>query len=141
MTRNSPSPTIRGYAGQLLVHEASGTGPAAASQVFEGLRRPLIALTGVNGFSVLLARALALTQRELPRLNGLSVTSDGTIEGLSAIGGEFRDVSILLVAYLLELLITFIGESLMLQIVAEVWPDLALGQTALYGEGEHGPTN
>ena len=40
---------------------------------------------------------------------------------------------------LLGLLATFIGESLTLRIIADVWPDLTISDTGLSGESEHEP--
>ena len=81
----------------------------ATCRVCEKLRRPLSHLTGPAGFSSLLARALTVAQREDPALAAVTVTPTGALEGLS---GEAVQSCTTLIAHLIELLTTFIGESL-----------------------------
>ena len=101
--------------------EVLGEDRLATCRVCEKLRRPLSHLTGPAGFSSLLTRALTLAQREAPALSGVRVTSTGTLEGLS---GEAAQASTTLIAHLLELLTTFIGESLTLRLLHDIWPEL-----------------
>jgi hypothetical protein len=102
----------------------------AASRVYEKLRRPLCALAGVAGFRSLVARALTLAKPEAPSLSAVQVTPDGDLQGL----GEFNPKidkhqtdggEVILIAQLLGLLHTFIGEPLTLRLVQDVWPDAA----------------
>lgn len=97
----------------------------AVLRVSEKLRRPLSTLAGSAGFQSLLSRALTLAKRTSPGLNAVQVKPDGSLEGLNKIAsGEAAEAGILLIAQLLELLAHFIGESLTLGLVRDVWPDL-----------------
>lgn len=93
----------------------------ATCRVCEKLRRPLVMLTGTAGYSSLLSRALTLAKRESPILNAVQVRPDGSLEGLE---GEAAQAHPMLVGYLLSLLITFIGETLTMRLLHDIWPDL-----------------
>jgi hypothetical protein len=67
-----------------------------------------------------LARALTLAKREASGLNAVQVRADGSLEGLE---GEAAKAGPILIAYVLNLLITFIGEALLLRLLHDVWPD------------------
>ena len=117
---------MRDLAERLVAFEAAETtiSPAdsvATCRVCEKLRRPLSALTGAAGFSSLLARALTLAKRECPALGAVGVNPDGSLDGLV---GEAARASSVLVAHLLDLLATFIGETLTMRLLHDVWPDL-----------------
>jgi len=93
----------------------------ATCRVCEKLRRPLVTLTGNAGFSSLLSRALILAQREVPALGTVQVKADGSMRGLQEAGAAATHV---LVSYLLSLLITFIGDTLTMRLLDDIWPDL-----------------
>lgn len=93
----------------------------ASCRVCGKLRPPLIALTGTAGFRSLLSRALTLARREAQGLGAVRVQPDGSLEGLE---GEATQARTVLVGYLLTLLITFIGETLTMRLLHDVWPDL-----------------
>lgn len=117
---------IREFAERLVAYEAdsqsiSKTDRLATCRVCEKLRRPLVTLTGTAGFSSLLSRALTLAQRESPALSAVQVKPDGSLEGLE---GEAAQAHPILVGYLLGLLITFIGETLTMRLLHDIWPDL-----------------
>ena len=120
---------------RLLAYEAAAgrnsepTEPAAF-RVFEKLRRPLCSLAGVAGFRSLLSRALALARAEAPSLRAVEVSGDGSLKGLEALGPQkdkevSGDGGALLIAQLLGLLLTFIGEGITLRLVQDVWPEFA----------------
>ena len=101
-----------------------------AVQVCDKLRGPLSKLAGVFGFTSLLSRALALAKREVPSLQAVKVRPDGSLEGWVKAGrdqdeGAMATGGEVLVARLLGLLVTFIGEALTLRLVHEAWPDLS----------------
>ncbi len=103
-----------------------------AVQVCDKLRGPLSKLAGVFGFTTLLSRALALAKREVPSLQAVKVRPDGSLEGWVKAGrdrdqdeGSMATGGEVLVARLLGLLVTFIGEALTLRLVHEAWPDLS----------------
>ncbi|MEX2175275.1 MAG: hypothetical protein WD872_13015 [Pirellulaceae bacterium] len=93
------------------------------AQAFEAIRGYLTRLTGADGFSSLLRRAIALARAEAPELQGIKLGADGRLEGLEEVAPE---AAITLAAHLLGLLVTFIGEPLMLRLVREVRPDASL---------------
>jgi hypothetical protein len=121
--------------GQQLIFEelSSGQSPdsegRAAIRVCEKLRRPLCIYAGVGGYRSLMRRALSLARTKHVSLVGAQVDSDGSFilspemekhldSAEAAQSGEA------LVAQFLELLMTFIGESLTRMIVQDVWPEL-----------------
>ena len=124
--RSSDTPTTRELAQQLLAYEEVETSPAMLNahpvgRVCDKLRRPLSMLVGAAGFHSLLARALILAKREAPVLGAWEVKSDGSLKGPD---GEAVQSSAVLIAHLLGLMITFIGESLTLQLLHDVWLNL-----------------
>jgi hypothetical protein len=126
MIRSSDTPTTRELAQRLLAYEEFGTSPSKADmhavcRVCDKLRRPLATLAGAAGFRSLLARALTLAKRESPVLGAWEVKSDGSLQGLN---GEAAQSGAVLIAHLLGLMITFIGESLTLRLLHDVWLDL-----------------
>jgi hypothetical protein len=96
--------------------------PAALS-VSEKLRRRLSTLAGSSSFRALIARSLTLAKAQNPRLNAVQIQPDGSLECL---GSEDLDAEagVILIGELLELLVTFIGEGLVLSLVLDSWPDL-----------------
>lgn len=96
--------------------------PAVLS-VSEKLRRRLSTLAGSSSFRALIARSLTLAKAQNPRLNAVQIQPDGSLECL---GSEDLDAEagVILIAELLELLVTFIGEGLVLSLVLDSWPDL-----------------
>src|SRR5450755_47308 len=124
MSRTSPSPKIQELAQRLLAYEAARVNPCEANipavlRVSEKLRRSLSTLAGSSGFRSLLARALTLAKAQVPGLHAVQVKPDGSLEGLNDSGnGEQGAVAgVILIAQLLGLLVTFIGEGLMLSLV------------------------
>ncbi|WP_020470471.1 hypothetical protein [Zavarzinella formosa] len=135
MTRltNSTTTVIQHLARQLLAAEAVGPAVAeavgvAAARTCERLRVPLTKLAGAAGFRSLMARALALAIVESPALAIVQVKADGSLDGLQHLkdhqdGGQ---AGFVVVAQLLGLLVTFIGEPLTLGIVRDAWPNASI---------------
>ena len=126
-----------------------GTEPGAAPlpravRVCDKLRTVLTTFAGVAGFRSLLARALTLAAARVPELKNVTVLKDGSLSGFQNIesgkkNGSAREAAgweQVLVAQLLDLLITFIGEILMLQLVSQAWPDLPVGQLSSVTENK-----
>jgi hypothetical protein len=119
----------------LIVYETRGnksseTKTAAACRVGEKLRHHLATLMGNDGFHALLSRALALANAEVPWLRAVQVKA-GSFEGLDELEGQVDQEEIavgcvVLLAQLLGLLGTLIGEGLTLRLVREAWPKLPL---------------
>ncbi|MEO7725680.1 MAG: hypothetical protein ABIS45_00320 [Burkholderiales bacterium] len=125
---------LKEFARQLLAYEATakpaGAKDAGAFCVCEKLRVPLGRLIGIIGFRSLLARALALAGDDMPLLRALHIKADGTLEGINELQakldeGEIGRGEVALVAQLIGLLVTFIGEGLMLGLVQGVWPKVS----------------
>jgi len=128
------SPAVsRQLARRLLTYEAaagknSEPTESAAFRVCEKLRQPLCSLAGVAGFRSLLSRALALARAESPILRTVQIGADGSLKGLDELGPpKDKDISkeggAILIAQLLGLLLTFIGEGITLRLVQDVWPE------------------
>jgi hypothetical protein len=130
---NATSPEIYSLARRLLADsepEHAESSHEHADQVVrtcEKLRVPLTKFTGNAGFVSLLSRALVLAKRQVPELKGLRVAADGSLEGYQNISPDLalvRHGGEVLLAELLNLLVTLIGLSLTLSLVSEAWPDV-----------------
>jgi hypothetical protein len=118
-----------------MIYESAAAKPAGvnnspAFRVCEKLRQPLSRLAGVAGFRSLLSRALALANDEVRWMKAIHVRADGSLEGLDEAQAqlsetEIADGEIVLIAQLIGLLATFIGEELTLRLVQESWPNAA----------------
>ena len=125
----------RNLAQRLLAYEAVGDensapSESAASRVCAKLRGPLITLAGVAGFRSLLSRALTLARAEVPSLSAVQVAADGSLRGLDELVSQTdkehaREGGVILIAQLVGLLLTFIGEGLTIRLVQDVWPEAA----------------
>ena len=128
-------PESRHLAQRLLTYEAvagetSEPAESAAFRVSAKLRRPLITLAGVAGFRSILSRALTLARAEAPGLSAVQVAADGSLKGLDELEPQIgkeqaREGGAILIAQLIGLLLTFIGEGLTLRLVQDVWPEAA----------------
>ena len=134
------TPQMREFAGRLIADETredlSGIKTPAAFPVGEKLRTPLATLMGKLGFRALLLRALALASAEVPWLRAVQVQADGSLEiaeaqKVPAVPEEVVEGRVVLLAQLLGLLVTFIGETLTLRLVRETWPKLPLDELDL----------
>jgi hypothetical protein len=110
----------------------SETTESAAFRVCAKLREPLITLAGVAGFRSLLSRALALARAEAPSLSAVQVAADGSLQGLDELEPQIakdqaREGGAVLIAQLIGLLLTFVGEGLTLRMVQDVWPEAVEG--------------
>lgn len=126
MIRTEINPAAKEMAERLVALEKDAPSVAeedrdATCRVCEKLRRPLRHLVGSAGVSSLLRRALTLAKRESAALHEVEVLDDGSLKGYV---GEAIQQSHVLIAHLIQLLDTFIGESLTLRILQDVWPEL-----------------
>jgi hypothetical protein len=144
-TMSTASPENQELSRRLLAFEAahdnsSAAGVDGAARVIEELRLRLIKLAGVDGFRALLSRALTLAKAEVSSLNTVHVQVDGSVEGFDGIEGSQEEAGaathagIVLVAHLLQLLVTFIGEPLTLRVVRDIWPDASMDGADLRSE-------
>lgn len=112
-------------------NDSEDTEARAAFRVCEKLRQSLSALAGAVGFRTLLTRALALAKTEAPWLAQIKVGPSGSLSIPDTLGSETDESAAAkggeaLVAQVLELLATFIGEALTLRLVQQIWPKTAL---------------
>jgi hypothetical protein len=124
------TPKLRIYAERLIADElsrnaSSKSKPTAAFVVIEKLSPHFGALMGAAGFRALLARSLVLANAEVAWLRELHVREDGSLEGLNELEAqanpeEIAAGGIVLLARLLGLLVTFIGEDLTLRLLSNV---------------------
>jgi hypothetical protein len=129
----------------LLTEEASASEGIeatvhAALYILERLRLSLSERVGVAGYNALLKRALALAKAEMTWLGVVQVQADGTLDGFAetTLAQEKDEAArgiIALLAQLLGLLITIIGEALALRLVQNVWPKVRLEDLSS-GRGE-----
>ena len=140
---STASPYTRDLARRLVAVEVAREGSpfasgAGAVRVCEKLRLPLVKLAGVAGFRSLLARAVALARGGNPSL-AVQVRPDGSLDGLDGSGTDSDAAGrsgVDVVAELLGLLVTFIGEPLTRHLVRDAWPNAsAAGTDAGSGEG------
>jgi hypothetical protein len=123
-----PPHKTRELARSLVASEAEAakatlhTQPATV-RVYEKLRRQLGAPVGTDGFQTLASRALALARSESPRLNAVEVTANGGLRGLGEIEsktGTEEEVGVILIAQLLGLFLTFLGEATTLRLIEDL---------------------
>jgi hypothetical protein len=130
--RSFAKPRMRSLATRLMLLETSGENDSrkrfpAGFTAIDRLRPSLATLMGSRGYQALLSRALALASAEIPWLRAVHVNADGALEGLKERDAqlhpdEFLEGRIVLLAQLLGLLAAFIGETLTLRLVGDVWP-------------------
>jgi hypothetical protein len=95
----------------------------ATVRVYERLRRQLGAPVGTDGFQALASRALALAKAESPRLSAVRVTANGGLRGLGEVESQTDsdgEVGIILIAQLLGLFLTFLGEATTLRLIEDL---------------------
>jgi hypothetical protein len=138
---------MRDLAQRLLTYEANAGKSSEQAEttdlrVYEKLRQCLGGFAGTAAFHSLASRALAMARSEMPSLRAVQVSADGVLQGLgqgleqglSEFGpqidlvknepGEQRtgDEGLVVIARLLELLRTFLGEALTLSLLRNAWP-------------------
>jgi hypothetical protein len=128
-------PPIRRLAKQILAYEheanSSSVPPSHLEfRVIEKLNFYFVALMGSYAYRVVLSRALATASEEVPWLSKISVNQDRMLEGWSELEKSMApDVlfegRVVLLARLLEFLITFVGETMTLRMLRDVWPKVS----------------
>jgi len=125
-----PREKTRDLARSLIACEADETAAAlhtgpATVRVYEKLRRQLGASVGVDGFQALASRALALAKSESPRLGAVQLTANGGLRGLGegdsqTDAGEDGEAGVVLIAQILGLFLTFLGEATTLRLIEDL---------------------
>jgi hypothetical protein len=80
---------------------------------------------GVDGFQALASRALALAKSQSPRLSAVQVTANGGLRGLGEVesqadGDGDGEAGIILIAQLLGLFLTLLGEATTLSLIEDL---------------------
>ena len=94
-------------------------------RVYERLRRQLGAPMGADSFHALASRALALAKSESPRLSAVQIAANGCLRGLDEVesqtdADEDGEAGVLLIAQLLGLFLTFLGEATTLRLIEDL---------------------
>ena len=135
-----PPEKTRDLARSLFASEAEASTTArqaepASVRVYERLRRQLSAPVGVDEFQALASRALALAKLQLPRLSAVQVTANGGLRGFGDVesqmdAGEDSEAGIILIAQLLGLFLTFLGEATALRLIEDLRLQVDVGTEA-----------
>ncbi len=129
---------------RVLLHEVGGRAEPtalaeAAARADARLRGRLADLIGTTGYTTLVARAVRLAQAEVPALSRITIDAgetgaEGSLRGVrdlaQASGGDPGATEAglrAILAHVIGLLSTFIGEDLALRLIREAWPELAHG--------------
>jgi len=127
------TPRLKLLAGHLLRTESMGLRPAraggsAAGRVCARLQVVLTPLIGAAGFEALLVRALMLAKTDTPEWQDV-VVAEGVLQRVPVPSrAPFGRGDVVLVAQVVGLMITFVGEQLTIQLVHGVWPKAHLGR-------------
>jgi hypothetical protein len=136
-----PPEKTRDLARSLVASEADAstaslhTEPATV-RVYERLRRQLGAPVGVEGFQALASRALTLAKSESPRLSTVQITTNGVLRGLGGVESEMKadeagEAGIMLIAQLLGLFLSFLGEATTLRLIEDLRLQVGAGAESL----------
>lgn len=136
---NSTGPAIQELARRLIALEAPYdarpvTGGSGADRACEKLRVSLTKLTGTAGYYSLILRAMSITKAQAPALASVQVQLDGSLQGFDEIGQVDAEAGLAVLAHLLSLLVTFIGEPLTQSLVRDAWPGATLDKSDLSAE-------
>jgi hypothetical protein len=125
-----PPKKTRDLARSLVACETDATASSLQTQpatvrVYERLRWQLGAPVGIDGFQALASRALALAKSESPQLTAVQVTANGSLRGLGEVESqtsahEDGEAGIILIAQLLGLFLTFLGEATTLRLIEDL---------------------
>jgi len=120
----------RDLALSLVAREADASKSSLQSQpatvrVYDRLRRQLGSPVGADGFQAVASRALALAKSQTPRLNSVQVTANGDLRGFGEVesqanANEDGEAGIILIAQLLGLFLTFLGEATTLRLIEDL---------------------
>ncbi len=120
----------RDFARSLVAREADECTTSLPTEsptvrVYERLRQQLSAPVGTDGFQALASRALALAKSQSPQLCAVQVTANGGLCGLGEVEAHSGtdvdgEAGIILIAQLLGLFLTFLGEATTLRLIEDL---------------------
>jgi hypothetical protein len=126
----APLKKTRDLARSLVAREANGSTTSlqtdsATVRVYDRLRRQLGASVGADGFHVVASRALALAKSQSLLLSTVQVTANGALLGLDEVESQTDadddgKAGIILIAQLLGLFLTFLGEATTLRLIEDL---------------------
>jgi hypothetical protein len=146
-----PSPSHRALARWLVTTEMEATeeplaAPEATERVFGKLSKRLVRLITDVGADALVARAVHLSLTAFPFLGGAQIrrSDDSLIISLRETADRTESSQVAegfeaVLATLVALLVSFIGEDLTARILREVWPELVMPQAV--SPSQNDPTN
>ena len=124
-----PPPMIRDWARKLIASEIDADSPStqtegATLRVYEKLRRQFCAPVGADAFQALVSRALSVAKSQFPALSAVGVAANGRLRRVdevedSLIIVEDGEVGITLIAQMLRLFITLLGEAATLRLIED----------------------
>jgi len=127
-----PLNKARDLARDLIASEADADATSLSARpttvrVYENLRRHLSVPVGPDGFQLLASRALSLARSQSPKLSAVQVTASGELRGLNEVelqkepdAGEDDEAGVILIAQLLGLFLTFLGEATTLRLIEDL---------------------
>jgi hypothetical protein len=110
-------------ASETVADSASLQSEPVTVRVYERLRRQLGAPMGAASFQSLATRALALAKSEFPQLRAVQVMANGALWGFSKVEtnpDEDGELGIILIAQLLGLFLTLLGETTTLRLIEDL---------------------
>jgi hypothetical protein len=120
---------IRDWARKLIASEADPDSTTAQTElatlrVYERLRLQFRAPVGVDAFQALASRALSVAKSQFPDLHAVSVTANGDLRGLGEVESALKlsedsEVGIILIAQMLRLFITLLGETATVRLIED----------------------
>ena len=124
-----PPTMISDWARKLIASEADADSTTAQTKlptlrVYERLRQQFRAPIGVDAFQVLASRALSVAKSQFPSLSAVSVTANDGLRGLGEVERplstvEDAEVGIVLIAQMLRLFLTLLGEAATVRLIEE----------------------
>jgi hypothetical protein len=108
----------------------------ATVRVYEKLRRQLGAPVGADGFHALASRALALAKVESPGLSAVQIAANGGLWGIGEVeseadANEDGDAGVTLIAQLLGMFLTFLGEATTLRLIEDLRLQVDIGTESI----------
>jgi len=141
-----PPDKTRELARSMLASEADAATTSLQAQpatvrVYEKLRRQLGAPVGADGFHALASRALALAKVETPSLSAVQIAANGGLWGLGEVESDADvnqdgEAGITLIAQLLGLFLTFLGEATTLRLIEDLRLQSDMSKVSGTSEGD-----
>jgi hypothetical protein len=109
-------------ASEVDANSASAQTELATLRAYEKLRRQVCGSIGINAFQAVASRALSLTKSQFPNLSAANVTTNGGLRGFGEVEaslntGEDVEVGIILIAEMLRLFLSLLGEAATVRLI------------------------